>query len=235
MRGLEQVPAGCIVVPDRAIEDPAAFTAEASNCASESGASLLRFYTPAADDFPAFAAAGLRRSAELGFVAATRDDRPELHFAQARVLPVREQRDWDRKRDLAAALEQLPDGKQAAAAAWTELERRKCDAGFMEAFLIELDGEARGAFALASCGPLLRLKNLVVHPGTRRRGLARAAVGYAFGRAREAGFDWVGAFALAEGGGRALYERCGFSVVTGQVEWSGAIDADARHAARRTA
>ena len=44
MRGLEQVPAGCIVVPDRAIEDPAAFTAEAWSCASESGASLLRFY-----------------------------------------------------------------------------------------------------------------------------------------------------------------------------------------------
>ncbi len=218
MPGLEQVPAGCVAVPETVT---AAFLAEASERASEAGASLLRFYTPMGDPVPQ--GSGLHSSIEHGYIlaaSARTNDFLSSGTAAAKVRPVRGEDDWRRKLELATALEQLPDGKQAAAAAWTELERRKCDAGYMAAYLIEIDGEAVGAFALARRGDLLRLKNLLVHPAFRSRGLARAAVRHAVAHARDNGFEWVGAFAIAEGAGQKLYERCGFAAVTGQVEWS---------------
>ena len=234
MRGLEQVPAGCIAVADKVTP---AFLAQASELASASGASLLRFYTPLGDATSEgqLLDAGLDCSVEHGFaIAAGQETKDFLSIGTvaAEVRPVRGDGDWRRKLELAASLEQLPDGKQATAAAWTELERRKCEAGYMEAYLIELDDQACGAFAMAPRGGLLRLKNLVVHPDYRGRGLARAAVRHAVGHAGENGFEWVGAFAIAGGTGQRLYERCGFAAITSQVEWSRPLG---RQAARRSA
>ena len=236
MPGLEQVPAGCIAVPETS-SLPEPFLGEAADRASETGALLLRFYTPVTDAIAEdeLLRAGLDRSVEHGYVIAPREDPCDFLLGgtdAARVRLVRDDGDWRRKLDLATALEQLPDGKQAAANAWTELERGKCQAGYMDAFLIEIDGEARGAFALARRDALLRLKNLVVHPDFRGCGLARAAVRHALDQARANGLEWVGAFALADGAGQKLYERCGFTAITSQVEWSRPL---ARQAARRSA
>ena len=225
MPGLEQVPAGCIAVPDADLASPDAFLAEAAGYASEAGASLLRFYTAGANAVrdAALVGAGLHRSVEQGFVVSTQDLLAGFRLVGtpgASVRPVREDGDWKRKERLSAALEQLPDGKQANAAAWTMLERRKCEAGYMDAFLIELEGECCGAFGLASSRRLLRLKNLVVHPAYRRRGVGRAAVSYAAMHAREAGFDWLGVYALEASNGGALYAKSGLAVVTEQIEWT---------------
>ena len=179
MKGLEQVAAGCVALPDGAIADPVGFIAEASRCAAASGALLLRFYTPETDDLPAFVSAGLRRSVEQGFVAATSAGLSSGGSPAARILPVRDEQAWDRKLSIAATLEQLPDGKQAAAADWTELERRKCEGGYMEAFLIEVDGETCGAFALANCVPVADQNWSSVQTRAARRS---SGVGYALDR-----------------------------------------------------
>jgi GNAT superfamily N-acetyltransferase len=218
MPGLQHLAAGCLVEPARAVS-PAEFACAAAEAVASVGAPLLRFYLPDPQDHAA-------QWAEERFVPAV-----ELAFArrpeplagldlEAVVRAVITQADWTLKERLASAVESLPDGKPASAADWTALERRKSDAAYAQFYLVELDGEPCGAFALADCGPLLRLKNLAVHPGVRRRGIGRTAIDFALRHARDNGYQWVGAFGLEGGAGSRLYTGCDFEQVGSQTEWT---------------
>ena len=142
MRGLEHVPAGCMIIPDLPLATPERFLGEAGRHASEAGASLLRFYTLGLDESTAAALleAGLAANVEHGFVRAA-DGPPSrpAPLAGLRFRPLEGSAAWLDKLQLASSLELLPDGKSASAADWTELERRKCDAGYMTMWLIERD------------------------------------------------------------------------------------------------
>ena len=228
MPRLQHVPAGCVVVPDLPIRSPQSFAAEAARLSASVGATLVRFYAlpGGADETAAFTAAGLAPSREQLVV---HDSRLPLRDGDrapaAEVRPIENAAGWIDKLELALTLDHLPDGKDAAASQWTELERRKCEAGYMDMWLIDVAGRVFGSFGIARAGSLLRLKNLVVHPDARRTGLGRVAVNFALERAREQGLAALGAYALAGSAGSALYANCGFEIVGEQVEWTGTITA----------
>ncbi len=87
----------------------------------------------------------------------------------------------------------------------------------MDAFLAVLDGQVVGAVAMFPIGGLARLKNLVVHPAYRQRGVALATVGSILARAEQG--TLAGCFALAGGPALRVYQRAGMVPVTQQVEW----------------
>lgn len=222
MPGLQQLAAGCIVEPTGS-HPVGEFAEAAREAVAAIGAPLLRFYSPdAADRGPDWTAAGLAPAVEL---AMARRPRPFLGEPGCAidVRPVVTAADWTAKERLAAASEHRPDGKRVAAQDWTALERRKSDAGYARFYLAELDGRPCGSFGLADCGPLLRLKNIAVHPEFQRRGVARAMLDFALRHADENGFEWVGAFVLQNGSTGRLYPSCGFELVGSQIEWTGMV------------
>jgi GNAT superfamily N-acetyltransferase len=232
MAGLEHVAAGCVVLPDLPLQSPRRFVSEATAAASRVQASLLRFYTPPldADTAASLSESGLRNAVEWAFLRSASANQQVLPAGLVNPLfrRVSDAGTWADKLQLAAALEHLPDGKKAAAPEWTELERRKCEVGYMEMWLLEHQGIVCGSFGLAGFGTLLRLKNLVVHPTVRRLGFGKAAVVFACERAQELGFGWVGAFGIAGGKGPSLYSRCGFDIAGEQLEWVKPLGSPAR-------
>jgi GNAT superfamily N-acetyltransferase len=180
--------------------------------------------------------AGLAANVEHGFVRAVHG-RPShaAPLAGVRFRRLEGLAAWQDKLDLASSLELLPDGKAASAADWTELERRKCEAGYMVMWLIERDGMVCGSFALAPCESLLRMKNLVISPAERRSGLARAATDFATQRAQESKFDWLGTYGLEGSAGSALYAHCGFERLGDQVEWVRSLPLHAQRGAATSA
>ena len=99
------------------------------------------------------------------------------------------------------------------------MERVRSEAGFMRAYLIRRGGEIVGAIGSAPCGSLLRLKNLVVDPAHRRRGIATATALRFAALARDEGLVAAGCFALDGEPGLAFYPRAGYRVAVRQIEW----------------
>lgn len=220
MPGLQHLAAGCIVEPtDPSLPAPD-FVAAALEAVAAVGAPLLRLYTPAVPgDGAGRDAVGLAPAVELALVRAPRPFLGEP-VCPIDVRPIVTAEDWEAKERLAAASARRPDGKAASAQEWTALERRKSDAGYARFCLAELDGRPCGAFGLADCGPLLRLKNIAVHPDFHRRGIARAILDFALRHADAAGFASVGAFVLDDGATGRLYPSCGFEAIGAQIEWT---------------
>lgn len=133
--------------------------------------------------------------------------------------PVIYNNDWQQKLWLHSEKENGPDGHATLPQDWVELERRKCATGAMHVFLICIGDEVCGTVGALEVGPLLRLKNLLVHPDWRRRGIAQATVYALRNRAIYLEKRAFGCFALLNGAGQRVYERAGLSVVTQQTEW----------------
>lgn len=220
MPGLQHLAAGCIVEPAGS-QPPGDFAAAASEAVSAIGAQSVRFYAPDAPERGAdWTAAGLAPAVELALARGPRPFLRDLSIA-VDIRPVVTAADWAAKELLAGAWERRPDGKAATAKDWTALERRKSEAGYARFYLAEFDGRPCGTFGLADCGPLLRLKNIAVHPEFQRRGIARAMLDFALRHADAGGFEWVGAFVLEQGPTGSLYPSCGFEVAGSQTEWVG--------------
>jgi len=155
---------------------------------------------------------GLVRSTALGEL----DDRP---FSGVRLEEVVDLSGWDEKRRIHEACDISPDGHPAEPRAWTEMEQRRSAHGYMRPFLIYHDEAACGTVCLASRGSMLRLKNLVIHPDMRGRGIATAAVRAAVVVAWRAGYEHIGCFAIPGGPALTVYQQTGFHPIVTQTEW----------------
>jgi GNAT superfamily N-acetyltransferase len=139
-------------------------------------------------------------------------------------LPIEGDRAWEAKLALHRAARAGPDGHDTPPEAWVELERRKAEAGAFRPYLLvpgarRAPEHALGAVAYAPCGRLLRLKNLVVHPDHRRRGVGTAAVALGAQLAKSLGERTLGVFAIAGDIGERLYRRRGLQEIVRQTEW----------------
>lgn len=222
MPGLIHIAAGCVVHRLRRQWDP--YTAAAGVEAiegrlAELGCLRPRFYltNPLPQLEHALEARGYRPRGELGMI--TRDLSPTKR-EDVRLRLVADEKDWDHKLRLHADCPLTPDGYATPPHDWVAMERRKCELAGMKPFLIQALGRICGAVNAIDMGELWRLKNLVIHPEFRQRGVAAAAVRALAHEARMAGGQALGSFALADGMGWRTYLRAGLTVITRQVEWS---------------
>jgi predicted GNAT family acetyltransferase len=89
----------------------------------------------------------------------------------------------------------------------------------MQPYLVRRQGDVVAAACAAASGPLLRLKNVVVDPAHRRRGVATALAVRFAGLAAELGFSATGCFAIEGEVAMGIYVRAGYREATSQVEW----------------
>ncbi len=88
----------------------------------------------------------------------------------------------------------------------------------MRAWLIEVAGDPCGAVCDMQVDGLIRLKNLVIRPDDRRRGLGVAAALSIGEIATEQGVA-LGSFALHGSCGERVYRRAGMRPAVRQTEW----------------
>jgi GNAT superfamily N-acetyltransferase len=224
MPGLQHLGAGCIVEPAGSLP-PGDFAEAASEAVAALGSPLVRFYCAEAPNRgPEWARAGLLPAVELALARRPRPFMRDL-TCSIDVRPVMTAADWAMKEQLATSSGRRPDGRVVSASDWTALERRKSEAGYAQFYIAELEGVPCATFGLADCGPLLRLKNLAVHPDFQRRGIARAILDFALRHADAHDFAWFGVFALQDGPSGDLYPSCGFEPICALTEWARPIAA----------
>jgi len=140
-------------------------------------------------------------------------------FPRVTLEEITDEAGWAEKRRIHAATATNPDGRPADPADWCGMERSRVRHGYMVPYLIRAGRAACGTVCLADRGPLLRFKNLLIHPDWRRRGYASATVVEIL-RLAVARHAMVGCFGLASGSVLPLYDRAGFLEVAGQTEWT---------------
>lgn len=133
--------------------------------------------------------------------------------------PVITEADWTRKLAFHCEAPESPDGHQADPAAIAGLERHKCVHG-MEAFSGEAEGRVLGVVGVVWGEDIVRVKNLVVHPGHRRRSVATALLHHAAALGRERGIGEQCLVALKGGAGEGLYRSMDMTEVGSCFEWS---------------
>jgi GNAT superfamily N-acetyltransferase len=83
-----------------------------------------------------------------------------------------------------------------------------------------LGGEVVGAVGAIRGESILRLKNILIHPDHRRRGLGREMLNSLAALGRESGILEQAVFAVRGNAGERLYRACGMRPVGEVVEWS---------------
>ena len=218
MPGLATCPAGAVIHradAELVAHGGARWIAEAERALSNAGARLARIYLDS------------RGPADELLKNASYADREELIFSHAldnlssdlTLRSVATPEDWQQKLHLHQAGDVSPDGHHVPALDWVELERRKCQDG-MEAYLAEVSGEVVGAIGAIRGDGVLRMKNILIHPAHRRRGLARAMLHRIAAIGCEQGIFEQCVFAVRGDAGERLYRSAGMKLVGIQVEWS---------------
>lgn len=225
MSGMESLAAGCVVqrIDVAAIgEDAGAWLSDVEHRVAELGCPKARLYLQ--EDAPALeralVAGGYRCVDEIALLM-TPDSETAAFERSDRVTlsPIEDEAAWAVKLDIHRLIERGPDGHLSAAHKWVELERRKSDHGYMTPYLIHKDGKPAGAVNVAVWGNIVRLKNLVVHPDYRRRGVGRRAAARWAELVVEHGKQAAGCFALDSSHALIMYQQAGFRPASRQSEW----------------
>jgi GNAT superfamily N-acetyltransferase len=152
--------------------------------------------------------------AGLPLLRRTASDRPVLSL-----IPVDDDAGWLVKERIHERCLPSPHTKAGDAGCWTALERAKARAGYMVPFLVYASGVPCGSLSLAATSTLVRIKNVVVLPEWRRRGVATAMIAAAVGEAHRRGKVGAGLFAVADTVGEIVYVRRGAAAIGEQYEW----------------
>jgi GNAT superfamily N-acetyltransferase len=118
-----------------------------------------------------------------------------------------------------AASERAPDGHAFDAKTWLDLERAKSRAGELVYLLAYMGVTPCATIGLAVVGSVLRIKNVLVHPHWRHRGIATRLFSCAGALAGSRQLA-LGVLAVEGGAGEALYRRAGFDVWASLFEWT---------------
>jgi ribosomal protein S18 acetylase RimI-like enzyme len=224
MSGLESLAAGCVLqkITYQTCGGSTPWLQATEANLLDLGCTHARFYQQYPDEKleQSFTQHGYRPVVEIAllntFDTSTEDKNVtgevELH-------PVHSEKHWSLKLSLHRDTPEDPDGHSSPALDWLDMERRKCEAGYMEPFLIYFQGQPCGAVNLAISERLGRLKNLVIHPEWRRRGIGEEAARLITGLAQHRGKAAAGCFAINDEPSLALYQSAGYVPVTRQIEW----------------
>lgn len=186
------------------------------------GSKKARFYQQCPDQEleRLFLEHGYRRADEVALLNIFEStSNSENESAEVTLRAVRSDNDWAIKLSLHRETTEGPDGHWSPAEQWLDMERRKCAAGYMHPFLICCGSDVCGSVNLALGERLGRLKNLIVHPGWRRKGIAVQAARLLARLAQEHGMAAAGCFAIDHGPSLVVYQIAGYVPVTRQIEW----------------
>lgn len=221
MPGLLSLPAGCTVWPGAEYRRHLEVQAMEIQL-KDLGCPHARLYQQCPDDAlqQELVRNGYRPAEEIALLNAFTNRPCETHPAPPiRLVLVQSEQDWKDKLKLHQDIPRGPDNHASQAGHWLQMERAKCEAGFMQPFLILRGEEIAGAVNFAAFGNLGRLKNLVVHPAYRRQGVGAEAASQIAEMARERGKSAAGCFAMAGGQSVNLYRTAGYVPVARQIEW----------------
>jgi GNAT superfamily N-acetyltransferase len=224
--GLQHLPAGCVfhsvMTPPRP-GDLVSWLRALENRFMRVGSRLCRFYLQAgADDLSeGLTRLGYGATHEAGYARRFEGDCSDV-VPHLSLRPLDPARDWTQKIQLCIQAGLGPDGYDMRHGAYATLERAKCQAGYMRSFLYWMGDRAVGAASIAIHDGFARLKNMLVHPEYRGRGIGREIVVGMMAEARRQGACIFGVFG-ATPASRRVYERCGLEHKTSQVEWSRAL------------
>lgn len=219
--GEERLAAGCVVQridPTAVPEDGDAWLAAIEEKLRAFGCPRARLYLDGPHEMleGALSRRGYRGRVEYG-LACSADGTKGAGTIELR--PATDAAGWLARRKLMERSQLAPDGHRADPERWVEMERRKYDAGYMLPHLIVSADRIVGALSTARCGRILRLKNLIVDPAHRRRGIATAVAAQMARLAAEKGLAAAGCFVLEGESGIAAYTTSGYHHVTQQTEW----------------
>ena len=220
MPGLTALSAACVVQrvrPSSILSDPPAWIRAFEAAVGTKGArARVYLQEPLPHLEKALSVAGYRPRAEIGFLSRA-DRRPAS--PTVRLCPIVTEAQWAVKAQIHRESDAGPDGHTNSADLWIELERTKCETGRMTPYLIEHADSVCGTVATIDLDEILRLKNIVIRPRSRRRGFGLAAVYALWQMAIDRRKTALGVFALEDSAGEAMYSLAGLEAVSRQVEW----------------
>jgi len=224
--GLQHLPAGCVLHDITAAPGPAdtiSWVRSMERRFLRVGSRLCRFYLPGRPDQigPILQGIGYARQVETGLTRDLEAGATDI-MAHLNLRPLDPARGWTQKIQLCIQAGLGPDGYDMRQGAYATLERTKCQSGYMRSYLYWRGSRAVGAASLAVHGGFARLKNVLVHPEYRARGVGRAMVIGMMDEARRQGATVFGVFARTEAA-RQLYARCGMAEQLIQTEWTRAL------------
>ena len=224
MPGLESLAAACVVhkIARESVGDQTQWLPVLEKRISALGCHHSRFYQqgPDTEMEKQFFQNDYRPAEEIALLNTFSNVPPGQDGAALTELrPVRSEQDWSLKLALHHDIPQGPDGHVADAETWVTMERRKCEAGYMEPFLIVQGDHVCGAVNFASGPRIGRLKNIVIHPHWRRKGMGVQGARLIARLAQERGKTAAGCFALKDGQAVQMYQDAGYLPVTRQTEW----------------
>lgn len=161
---------------------------------------------------------GYRQVIEIGMAAAinTRNTNPVKPLA---LQPIHNEL-WLLHHRLLSSSEAAPDGHRMQANDYALLERRKVEAGYMQLFLYIENGKALAVASLDIKNGFARIKNLLVDPEQRGKGLGKRLIASLIQIAQQQGAQGIGAYALAENkAAYGMYKAQEMEKVYQQYEW----------------
>jgi GNAT superfamily N-acetyltransferase len=226
MPGLESLAAGCVVQTLAGCKhyDASARIQSVEERLLDLDCSHARFYQQYPDSRleQCFIQRGYRAVEEIALLN-TFNTCIDVEDEEIQLRPVCSEGDWSLKLSLHHETAEDPDGHCSSAVSWLDMERRKCEAGYMEPFLIYSHDEPCGAVNFSLSKQLGRLKNLVIHPQWRRKGIGVEAAKLIACMARDHGKAAAGCFAIDNAPSLALYQSAGYVPVSKQIEWFKAL------------
>lgn len=194
---------------------------------------LCRFYLQ--EEFPEHAAwfesLGYKQVPELGLFAELDKqgvdiDSSDNDFAliETDLIETRPEH-WDLYKALLETADATPDGHRMQADDYAALERAKAESGYMQAYIHIVEGEALAVGNLDCINGMARVKNVLVHPQQRGKGIGKKVVAALMDIGRQQGAKQAGAYALEENQSAvAMYHSLGFKDVYFQYEWTRSLN-----------
>ena len=163
----------------------------------------------------ALARSGYEKEPEVAFVgpatAPTTDTTVTLQLMKTEA-------DLDKMAEIDAENPVGPDGHTADIETWNEIIRQKWRTGELLLYFIMDRGEICGTVGAMKAAHIVRLKNLVVRPSHRKKGVGRGATLALWKKAFESG-KRLAVFGVPGGGGYATYKSAGLHPTWPQYEW----------------
>jgi hypothetical protein len=224
MPSLNALPAANVCLldpPSRDVEDLSLWIAGIENVFIELGVSHARFYVNVLQQGMDEVMAHRAYSKRTEIVHAHLIESPQVRLCQGGSWkPVLSDNDWITKMALQRGTVSSSDGHGYSEEKWMHLERRKSESGQLQFFVYFENEQAAATIGIMKLVPgLARIKNFMVGPNRRGRGVGRAALAGLFESVLAPEYQSVVNFSIEGSAGQKLYSSMGAKEIGRTYEW----------------